>query len=73
MQCPFCDAKMEKGFIQSSHRIIWSTDMKGLTIAWPNRKKGEMFLNTPRGAWGGYIESYLCRSCKKLIADCYAE
>ena len=69
MQCPFCDAKMEKGFIQSHGRIIWSTKMKELAIAWPNRKKGEILLTSL--TMGAYIESYLCRSCEKIIIDHY--
>ena len=69
MECPYCNSKMEKGFMQSTHRIIWSPDIKGMTVSWPNKKKGEMIINNKTRLIAGYIEANVCRNCKKLIVD----
>jgi len=67
MNCPYCGAEMEKGIIQSQHELFWTTDKKKLWLT-SNEKKGDVPI-AQYGLWGNIAESFLCRSCEKVVID----
>lgn len=67
MNCPFCNEKMEHGFVTAGVSLNWRMKKKKVTFnPYPNKKKGEfVFSYNPFG--GAAAEGYICRKCQKII------
>lgn len=66
MKCPYCDAEMEAGFIQSRDPIFWSARKRHIAKipAHPSDvgvAGGELT--------GFYAAAFYCRACNKLITE----
>lgn len=67
MKCPYCEAEMEQGVIQSPHELAW-------------KKKKQLFgrarfyddaivLSELSMLKGSLVISHLCRSCERIIIN----
>ena len=67
MNCPYCEAEMEQGFIQGSRGFIWSKSKKKLSFL----AGGDDIDLTPSFNFlsGSHAVAYLCRRCKKITID----
>lgn len=66
MNCPICNHKMEKGYLQSSRGIMWGPRKKRWSFI-PN--KADEF-NVHYGAlFGCFADGYYCPDCKKIIIE----
>lgn len=70
MKCPYCGNEMTDGFVQSGHGIFFTTK-KHSDWLWPNRSKGEFFLNSNNWTAPTCVARH-CSNCKKVIIN-YAE
>ena len=65
MQCPFCHAEMESGYLQSARMIIWSPEKKAFFPSFGFGKKDVSvtgLLTTDQKSW-------FCRACNKIVTD----
>ena len=66
MICPYCNANMEKGYLQSSHQAIWSGKKK--KICFLPDEEGD--IKVTKGIWNGsFADAWVCRKCGKMIVD----
>ena len=65
MNCPYCNKKMELGYIDETdlfHRLEW----------YPANRDSGFFKSNKRNvrlSYDGCIKAYRCESCKKIIID----
>ena len=61
--CPFCGGAVERGYIQSSRQIIWSSEKKeGFFLA------GYGDVKVTKGVLKlGIAESFVCPKCKMIF------
>ena len=65
MKCPTCGNEMEKGFVQAFRRMAWVKQQHKVSL-FP--KNGEVLLGN--NAFSDIIiDSYICKSCKKIVMD----
>ncbi len=70
MKCPYCGSEMEKGDLLAPRGIHWVKKGRGFVFA-VRKSKGDIKII---GHWpSGYINSYVCRKCGKIIIDIPAE
>ncbi len=67
MTCPYCNAEMKQGFVQSDRFIIFGEDKKGIFKA-PKEGKDEFYIGY-RDLFGAYKDACYCATCKKVIMD----
>lgn len=65
MQCPFCNGAMEQGFLQSGNMLVWVKKKHYLSLL---PKDGEVLLDRNYLS-GATIPAWICKSCKKLVAE----
>lgn len=69
MNCPYCGGEMEKGYVKTSHPVVWSKNKRRKIFD----TEDDVFL-TDFGLFSSKNEnSYLCRSCGKVIIDIPAD
>ena len=67
MKCPYCEAEMEQGFIQSSRGLIWSKSKKTLFFL---ADDDDIDLTSSLNFLSGSrAVAYLCRRCKKITIE----
>ena len=66
--CPFCNALMEKGYIEQTHIFY--------PLRWTPVKQERGFFVSNKGtvkltslASGGQVAAYRCEACRKIIID----
>ena len=67
MNCPYCEAEMEQGFVQSSRGFIWSKSKRKLFFL-----AGDDDIDLTSSSnflTGSRAVAYLCRRCKKITID----
>ena len=60
MRCPNCRSKMEKGSLESSRDIIWTSKAFG-------REKAEDVVVAEKKLFGRGKEAYYCENCGFLV------
>lgn len=66
MRCPYCEAEMEAGYLNSSSNIFYSKDDSGYA---PGRRFA-LETGPMRIAFHGVnVEASYCEACKKIIID----
>jgi len=68
MTCPYCETEMEHGYIQSCRGIFWSSTKRTFFFA-ARKKNGDAVIAPYDPFIGSTAEAYLCRRCRKIIAD----
>ena len=70
MKCPYCNEEMEKGYIKSSHSIIWGKDESWGFDAGDLRLSDKSVKEFAKGFFKGFfVESYRCGKCNKIIVS----
>ncbi len=64
MQCPYCNAEMTEGFIQSARGIFFGIKKHKLSFI-ANDKE----IPLANGWNGSYVKSNHCPNCKKITID----
>lgn len=72
MLCPYCNAQMEEGFLQSPQEISWKRGNKRPLLGRAMFHKGSVVLSGLSLLKGSAVKAYLCRACKKVLID-YAD
>ncbi len=67
MKCPYCNAAMENGLIESSEPINFMKQVRFVNRA--DEKKGEFNLATPPFGGRSSVAVWLCRDCRKIMID----
>ena len=69
MKCPCCGNEMTKGWVQSAHRVLFTTikNENGFDI----KDKSDVVL-TSNNFFNPTCVAYHCGACKKVVID-YAE
>lgn len=67
MNCPYCNEKIEKGFIQSAQELSWKNKKSFINKASLN--PGSIMLSEFSILKGSAIISYCCRRCEKITID----
>ena len=66
MKCPICDKEMEKGFVQSARRVIFTNDKnEGF---FDIKAKDDIVLSSNNWTHPICI-AYHCSDCKKVVID----
>lgn len=65
MRCPFCGDSMEKGLIQGGNLLVWVKKKHYFSLL---PKEGEVILDRDY-LTGSAIPAWICKKCKKLIAE----
>ena len=66
MNCPYCNTKMQKGYLQSSHPFFWGVRKR--KISFTASEEGDIKVSV--GFWNGCTaESWYCAGCNKLITE----
>lgn len=69
MKCPYCNAEMERGYVQSRSEIFWSRKIRKL-LSSPKEEEGDAAITDPLNLlYTANENSYLCRNCNKVIID----
>lgn len=68
MDCPYCGAEMEQGYLQGMNRVAWVKSPHKLSLL---PKAGEILLeNNSFNAF--LLTASICKACQKIIVD-YAD
>lgn len=67
MKCPYCEAEMEQGVIQSSQELSWKKKRK--IIARAKFYDESIVLSKLSLMKGSAIISHLCRTCERIVID----
>ena len=74
MICPYCNNKMEEGYINSSHELNWKKGDKkysqGYSVNYDYNDS--VLLGSFSFLKGTAVKAYCCRNCTKIIID-YSE
>lgn len=68
MNCPYCNAEMELGYIQSRDGLTW-TRKKQPVPALAILGKGSVSLENGAADSAQCVYAYKCSACKKVIID----
>ena len=68
MNCPFCNAEMELGYIQCRDGVTW-TPKKQLVAALSVLGKGSISLGNGAADHSGTVYAHKCGACRKVIID----
>ena len=66
MKCPYCDAEMEQGYVQSAKWVFWTKRIKKVYAI---LTKDDVEIAPVSGLYCVNENSYLCRNCNKIIID----
>ena len=72
MNCPYCNEKMVKGLIHSSHELNWIKGEKRKIFARAEFHENAVVLSKLSYLKGSACIAYNCPSCKKIVID-YAD
>lgn len=65
MECPNCNSKMEKGFLQGHKRVAWVKNKHKVSL---RPKEGEVLL--ANNMVNDFIfPAWICKTCEKIIID----
>lgn len=67
MKCPYCEAEMEQGVIQSPQELSWKKNKK--LIARAKFYEDSIVLSKISFLKGSAIISHLCRACERIVID----
>jgi hypothetical protein len=67
MKCPYCDAEMEQGVIQSPHEISW--DKKKRIFGRAEFHEGAIVLSELSILRGSAVIAHCCRKCEKIVIN----
>ena len=66
MKCPYCNKDMEKGYIKSGQRVLWSRDKEiGMATEDDIKLYKNSFVNMMFN--GNTADSFYCPECKIII------
>jgi hypothetical protein len=65
MNCPYCGAEMEKGYLQSGRRTAWVKKPHRVSLL---PKQGEILLENNIFRDNVFIAG-ICKACKKIVVD----
>ena len=65
MKCPICNQEMERGFVQSGTRIIWTKRIHKISLL---PKDGDVLL-LHSVLKPSAIPASICKKCEKIIMD----
>lgn len=65
MNCPCCNAEMEKGYLQSNRMILWAKKKHKISLLPRDGEVviGENFFSVVA------LEAHICKQCKKVLVD----
>lgn len=67
MKCPYCNAEMKKGVLQSPYGLNWLP--KKSLIGNSDFHEGSIKLSKGSLLRGGVVEAYVCSECRKIIIN----
>ncbi len=65
MLCPFCQEKMEKGFLQGGQILVWVKKKHYLSLL---PKEGEVLLDR-KYLDNCTLPSWICKRCRRVITE----
>lgn len=65
MNCPNCNTKMEKGFLQGMRRVAWVKKHHKVSLL---PKQGEILLENNTINDFVFL-AWICKECKKIVVD----
>lgn len=70
MECPYCNLKMERGYIPSVHgEVEWIPEKEEISFFIGGKVDGGIKLTKAAYFKPKKKEAFLCRSCKKIIMN----
>lgn len=66
-KCPYCNEKMELGYIQCRDGVTWTKKLQPLSALSFLSPSAINLASERKPLDGAYAEAYHCRSCKKIV------
>ncbi|MGE4215080.1 MAG: PF20097 family protein [Anaerotignaceae bacterium] len=67
MKCPYCNAEMKKGVIQSPYDLNWLPKKSLIGNADFHQDSIKLSKGSPLS--GGVVEAYVCSECRKIVIN----